>query len=149
MLRNAPPLLMPVPLSASDSAAVVMLLLSSSAAPEATVVPAAVVPSALACETRTTPALIAMAPEKVLFPERTSVPDPALVTACAPLMIPLAISVPPPAWRKVTPWLSVIGPENSLFPLVLLPPSEEAPPLALILIAFVFVTPPDEEDVPR
>ena len=62
MLRNAPPVPMPEPLSESASAAVVIPSVNSKAAPDSTVVPAAVVPKALAWETRIAPLLIVVAP---------------------------------------------------------------------------------------
>ncbi len=61
VLRNAPPPEIPVPLSVRASATV-MTPVTLRAAPLATVVSPAVVPSAVAFEIATTPALIVVAP---------------------------------------------------------------------------------------
>ena len=65
MLRKAPPKLMPVPSNVNASAPIVMPVLalySSRAAPSDTVVPLAVVPSAVLLAALNTPALMSVAP---------------------------------------------------------------------------------------
>jgi hypothetical protein len=99
------PLPPPVPFSVSASAPTAIVPCSSSRAPLVTLVPAAVVPSAVAFWILTTPALIVVAPVYVLAPDRISVPAPLLVNVPAPpstseiVLLPLALLAVNPVVR--------------------------------------------------
>ena len=121
----------PSPARLNDSAPMEMLLLSSRAALLATVVPPAVLPSAVLELTTSVPALMVVTPVYELSPLRVSVPAAILVTAPDPEMFPpkvrafdrlkirvplsttspvmLPVVEPPPIWR-VEPVLIVVPP---------------------------------------
>ena len=115
-LNKAPLALTPVPLMVKASAVTRLKPPRSRAAPVSTTVPDAIVPNGLfvplpALPNLIVPAEIVVRPLYELFPERTTVPEPDLVSAPVPEIAPvLNVAVPLASAVKVAALLSVMLP---------------------------------------